>query len=124
MSGGHRNSTWPRTKSRARLRDSDSRWPNAPAKPALLEPLMRLEITTPDEHLGDVLGDVNSRRGRVHDMEAIEGAQTIRADVPLAEMFGYSTALRSLSRGRASYSMEPHAFEVVPENLQQAILNR
>lgn len=94
------------------------------AKPTLLEPVMRVEIVTPDEHLGDVLGDVNGRRGRVHEMVAGNGTQTIKVDVPLAELFGYSTSLRSVSRGRASYSMEPHSFEVVPENLQQAILNR
>ena len=94
------------------------------ARPTLLEPVMRAEIVTPDEHLGDVIGDLNGRRGHILEVTAGEGAQTLRADVPLAELFGYSTQLRSLSRGRASYSMEPHAFEIVPDNLQTAIINR
>ncbi len=94
------------------------------AKPTLLEPVMKLEILTPDEHLGEVIGDVNGRRGRVREMHATEAVQAVQADVPLAELFGYSTSLRSLTRGRASYSMEPASFEVVPENLQKTILNR
>ena len=94
------------------------------ARPTLLEPLMRAEVVTPDEHLGDVIGDLNGRRGHILEVTAGEGIQTLRANIPLAEMFGYSTQLRSLSRGRASYSMEPHAFEIVPDNLQTAIINR
>jgi elongation factor G len=94
------------------------------AKPTLLEPVMKLEILTPDEHLGEVIGDVNGRRGRVREMHATGAVQAVQADVPLAELFGYSTSLRSLTKGRASYSMEPASFEVVPENLQQGILNR
>ncbi len=94
------------------------------ANPALLEPVMKLEIITPEEYLGDVLGDVNGRRGRVKEIEAREAAQIIRADVPLAELFGYATMLRSLTKGRASYTMEPHVFEVVPETLQQSLINR
>ena len=94
------------------------------AQPVLLEPIMKLEIITPEECLGDVLGDVSSRRGRVKEMEAREAAQIIQADVPLAELFGYATSLRSLTKGRASYTMEPHCFEIVPETLQQSLLNR
>jgi elongation factor G len=94
------------------------------ATPVLLEPIMSLEIVTPEEHMGDVLGDVNSRRGKVSDMEARDNAQVIRADVPLAELFGYATDLRSLSKGRADCSMEPHLFEPVPAELRNAILNR
>jgi elongation factor G len=92
------------------------------AKPELLEPIMRVEVTSPDEHMGDVLSDLNSRRGRIKDMTAADGSQQITAMVPLAELFGYSTALRSLSRGRASYTMEPVAFELVPQNQKAAIL--
>ena len=94
------------------------------ASPALLEPIMKLEIITPEEFLGDVLGDINSRRGQVREVEAGQAVQIIRAEVPLAELFGYATSLRSLTRGRASHTMEPYHFEIVPESIQQAILNR
>lgn len=96
----------------------------AAASPVLLEPVMALEIVTPDEHMGDVLSDVGARRGRVKEMMAQGGSQIVRAEAPLVEMFGYATALRSLTRGRASYTMEPLRFEIVPETLQGAILNR
>jgi elongation factor G len=94
------------------------------ARPTLLEPVMDLEVVTPEEHLGDVLGDINARRGQVREFEAHESGRIIRAEAPLAELFGYATALRSLSRGRASYSMQPKTFEVVPPALHGAILNR
>lgn len=94
------------------------------AEPTLLEPIMKVEIVTPDEHLGDVIGDVNGRRGRIKEMAAQEGAQIVQAEIPLAELFGYSTGLRSLTRGRASYSMEPARFDPVPQNLQESIVNR
>ena len=94
------------------------------AAPVLLEPVMALEIVTPDEHMGDVLGDLNARRGRVRDVAAQNGATTVRAEAPLVELFGYATALRSLTRGRASYTMEPARFDVVPTALQEGILNR
>lgn len=94
------------------------------ARPTLLEPIMKVEIVTPDEHLGDVIGDVNGRRGRIKEMAAQEGVQIVQAEIPLAELFGYSTGLRSLTRGRASYSMEPARFEPVPQNLQESIVNR
>lgn len=92
--------------------------------PVLLEPIMKLEIDTPEEHLGDVLGDINSRRGRVREIRAVNHLQVVQADVPLAEVFGYATALRSLTKGRASYTMEPQAFEPVPSSLEESILNR
>jgi len=92
--------------------------------PVLLEPIMKLEIETPEEHLGDVLGDLNSRRGRVRDIKAATDLQVVQADVPLAEVFGYSTSLRSLTKGRASYTMEPQAFEPVPASMEDSILNR
>jgi elongation factor G len=92
--------------------------------PVLLEPIMLLEIETPEEHLGDVMGDLNSRRGRIREIKASNDLQVVRADVPLAEVFGYATSLRSLTKGRASYSMEPQAFEPVPPNMTDAILNR
>jgi elongation factor G len=94
------------------------------AQPALLEPIMKMEVVAPDEHLGDVLGDLNSRRGKIKEMVAQDGSQIIHAEVPLAELFGYATSLRSATRGRASYSMEPCLFDVVPENLKNSILNR
>jgi elongation factor G len=94
------------------------------SSPVLLEPIMLVEIEAPEEHLGDVLGDLNSRRGRVREIKATNDLQVVQADVPLAEVFGYATSLRSLTKGRASYSMEPQAFEPVPPNMTDAILNR
>ncbi len=94
------------------------------ARPALLEPIMALEIVTPEEHLGDVLGDLNMRRGQVKDVAQRDGTRVIEASVPLAELFGYATTLRSLTRGRAGYSMEPTRFEVVPDGLCRELMNR
>jgi len=94
------------------------------AQPVLLEPIMKVEVVAPDEHLGDVLGDLNSRRGKIKEMIAQDGYQTVHVEVPLAELFGYATSLRSATRGRASYSMEPCLFDVVPDNLKNSILNR
>ena len=94
------------------------------AGPVLLEPIMLLEILTPGEYMGDVLGDVSARRGRVKDMLGKGTVQAIRALVPLAEMFGYATAVRSLTKGRASYTMEPSFFDVVPATILQDLLNR
>jgi elongation factor G len=94
------------------------------AAPIMLEPIMDVEAITPEEHMGDVVGDLNSRRGRISHIEARSNSQIIHATVPLAEMFGYATALRSLSRGRASYSMEPASFERVPENILNQILDK
>jgi elongation factor G len=94
------------------------------AAPVLLEPIMALEIVTPSETMGDVLGDINARRGKVKGLAGAPPAQLIRAEVPLAELFGYATAVRSLTRGRASYTMEPLMFETVPEQIQKRILSR
>lgn len=93
----------------------------AKADPVLLEPMMKVEITVPEEYMGDVIGDVNSRRGRMEGMEAVNGAQIIRAFVPLAEMFGYATSLRSRTQGRGVYSMEFDHYEEVPKSIQEKI---
>jgi len=89
----------------------------------LLEPIMKVEVTTPDEYQGDLLGDINRRRGIIHGVDAKAGQTVLSANVPLAEMFGYATAIRSLSKGRASYSMEPHTFEQVPAQIAKDILD-
>ena len=94
------------------------------ADPVLLEPVMRLEILTPEEYMGDILGDTNSRRGKILDIQANGGEQIIHAEVPLERLFGYATDVRSLSKGRAVYSMEPHLFEIVPPAQQDKILHR
>jgi elongation factor G len=93
------------------------------ANPILLEPIMKVEVTTPDEYQGDLLGDVNRRRGAIQGIEAKAGQTVLLAHVPLAEMFGYATAIRSLSKGRASYSMEPLTFEQVPQSVLMTILD-
>ncbi len=93
------------------------------ANPILLEPIMKVEVTTPDEYQGDLLGDINRRRGTIIGIEAKSGQTVLNAHVPLAEMFGYATAIRSLSKGRASYSMEPLTFEQVPNSVLAAILD-
>jgi elongation factor G len=88
----------------------------------ILEPIMKVEVTTPDEYQGDILGDLNRRRGKIIAIENKTEATILRADVPLAEMFGYATAVRSLSKGRAAYSMEPSHFEPVPASIAATIL--
>ncbi len=93
------------------------------ANPILLEPIMKVECTTPEEYQGDILGDLNRRRGKIVSIEAKNNATSIHAHVPLAEMFGYATAIRSLSKGRAAYSMEPYSFEPVPAQVAAAILD-
>ena len=93
------------------------------ANPILLEPIMKVELTTPDEYQGDLIGDVNRRRGMIISIEAKNGQTIVNAQVPLAEMFGYATAIRSLSKGRASYSMEPLTFEQVPNSVLTTILD-
>jgi len=92
------------------------------AGPILLEPIMKVELTTPDEYQGDLIGDVTRRRGVIDSIEAKMGQTVVNAKVPLAEMFGYATAIRSLSKGRASYSMEPLTFEQVPNSILNTIL--
>jgi elongation factor G len=94
----------------------------AKAGPAILEPIMKVEITVPEEYMGDIMGDVNSRRGRVEGMDARANARVIRGFVPLAEMFGYSTSLRSRTQGRGTFSMEFHAYEEVPKSIAQEII--
>jgi len=94
------------------------------AGPILLEPIMKVECTTPDEYQGDLLGDINRRRGIINGIDAKNGQTILNAQVPLAEMFGYATAIRSLSKGRASYSMEPLNFEQVPNSVLTTILDQ
>jgi elongation factor G len=92
------------------------------ADPAILEPVMQVEVETPEEYAGNIMGDLSSRRGMVQGMEERFGSQIIRADVPLAEMFGYATTLRSMSQGRATYSMEFHHYAEAPRNVADAII--
>jgi len=92
------------------------------ASPVLLEPYMKVEITTPEEYLGDVMGDINSRRGRIEGFSDRSGIKVVDAYAPLSEMFGYATTLRSLSQGRAAYSMEFHHYEKVPANVAEKII--
>ncbi len=96
----------------------------ATANPVLLEPVMKVECTTPDEYQGDIIGDLNRRRGKVQGIDTKPSGTVISAEVPLAEMFGYATAIRSLSSGRASYSMEPLTFEQVPQSIADEILDK
>jgi elongation factor G len=93
------------------------------ANPVLLEPIMKVEITMPEEYMGDVIGDVNARRGRIEGMEDVGGGKLVKAFVPLAEMFGYATDLRSKTQGRGNYSMFFDKYEQVPKNVQQKILD-
>ena len=92
------------------------------ADPVLLEPIMRVEVTMPEEYMGDVIGDINSRRGRIEGMEDIGGGKMVRGFVPLAEMFGYSTDLRSRTQGRGNYSMFFEKYEQVPKNVAEKVL--
>ena len=93
------------------------------ASPVLLEPIMRVEVTTPEDYMGDVIGDINSRRGRIEGMEDIGGGKMIRGFVPLAEMFGYATDLRSRTQGRGNYSMFFDRYEPVPKSVQEKVLS-
>jgi elongation factor G len=92
------------------------------ASPVLLEPIFKIEVVTPEEYMGDVMGDLNSRRGRILGMEARKGVQVITAEVPLAEMFGYTTDLRSMTKGRASSSMQFEVYREVPKNVQETVV--
>ena len=94
------------------------------ARPVILEPMMKVEVETPEEYMGDVIGDLNSRRGVVHGMEDGPTGKMIKAEVPLAEMFGYATSLRSSTQGRASYSMEFGKYNEVPSNIAEAIMKK
>ncbi|MBU5455710.1 elongation factor G [Caproiciproducens sp. MSJ-32] len=93
----------------------------AKADPVLLEPIAKVEVTVPEEYMGDVIGDLNSRRGKIEGMEAVNGAQVIRSYVPISEMFGYATTLRSRTQGRGVYSMTFDHYEEVPKNIQEKI---
>ncbi|MBQ9885249.1 MAG: elongation factor G [Lachnospiraceae bacterium] len=93
------------------------------ADPVLLEPIMRVEVTTPEDYMGDVIGDVNSRRGRIESFDDVNGSKLIKCYVPLTEMFGYATDLRSKTQGRAAYSMFFDKYEQVPKNVQEKILS-
>ena len=93
------------------------------ANPVLLEPIMKVEVTMPEEYMGDVIGDINSRRGRIEGMDDLGGGKIVRGYVPLAEMFGYSTDLRSKTQGRGNYSMFFEKYEQVPKNIQEKIIS-
>lgn len=94
------------------------------ASPVLLEPIMKVEVETPEEYMGDVMGALNSKRGRILGMEAKGTSHVIQAEVPLGEMFGYATELRSMSKGRASYSMEFECYREVPKNVQESVIEK
>jgi elongation factor G len=92
------------------------------ARPVILEPIMKVEVTTPEEYMGDVMGDLNSKRGRIQQMSDRGNAKIVDAHVPLAEMFGYATNLRSMTQGRGSYVMEFDHYEEVPGNVAEEII--
>jgi elongation factor G len=94
------------------------------ASPALLEPMMSVEVETPEEFMGNVMGDLSSRRGIVHGMDDVAGVKVIKAEVPLSEMFGYSTTLRSLTQGRATYTMEFKHYTEAPKSVAEAVINK
>jgi elongation factor G len=93
------------------------------AKPRLLEPTMAVEVTTPEEYLGDVMGNLNSRRGRIESMNPLGNAQIVKASVPLSEMFGYATDLRSMTQGRADFTMQFDRYEEVPQSIASEIVD-
>jgi len=93
------------------------------ANPILLEPIMKVELTTPADYQGDLVGDLTRRRGKILSIDAKDATTIVNAEVPLAEMFGYATAIRSLSKGRAASSMEPFSFEPVPASIVATILD-
>lgn len=93
------------------------------AAPVLLEPMMKVDVVVPEEYMGDVMGDINARRGRIEGMEARAGAQVITGLVPLAEMFGYATDLRSKTQGRGTYTMQFHHYEEIPKSIQESIID-
>ena len=94
------------------------------ASPALLEPIMKVEVVTPEDYMGDVMGDLNRRRGLVQGMEDVPAGKVIRAEVPLAQMFGYATDLRSATQGRATYSMEFSKYNEAPANIAEEIIKK
>jgi elongation factor G len=94
------------------------------AKCMLLEPIMAVECSTPEDYQGDIMGDLNRRRGKILGMDTRGNTAILKAEVPLAEMFGYSTAIRTLSSGRASYTMQPSHFEQVPQQIVEQIVEQ
>jgi len=94
------------------------------ANPVLLEPVMKVEVVTPEEHYGDIIGDLNRRRGVVLGMEDVPAGKSVRAEVPLSEMFGYATDMRSATQGRATFSMEFESYKEVPNNVADAIISK
>ena len=96
----------------------------AKAKPVLLEPIMNVEVVTPEEYSGDVIGDLNRRRGQITGMDETVSGKVVTADVPLAEMFGYATTVRSMSQGRATFTMEFKKYVEVPNNVAEAVLKK
>jgi elongation factor G len=96
----------------------------AKARPALLEPIMNVEVVTPEECLGDVVGDLSRRRGTIEGMEDNPMGKIVRAEVPAAEMFGYSTDLRSATQGRATYTMEFSRYQMVPDGISEGIVKK
>jgi elongation factor G len=94
------------------------------ANPVLLEPIMKVEVVTPEEYMGDVVGDINRRRGIIHGMDDSPAGKLIECEVPLAEMFGYATDLRSATQGRATYSMQFDKYNEAPANIAEAIIKK
>ena len=94
------------------------------ASPTIFEPIMRFEVTTPEQYMGDVIGDLNSRRARIMDMGNRSNIKFVKATVPLSELFGYATVVRSISQGRAAFTMEPSHYEEVPSNVRKAIVEK
>ena len=94
------------------------------SKPRLLEPIMDVEVVVPEEYMGEVIGDLNSRRGQIHAMEDISGAKVVKAVVPLSEMFGYVGDLRSKTQGRANYTMQFDSYAEVPKNVAEEIIKK
>lgn len=93
------------------------------AQPTLLEPVMKVEVEVPEEFMGDVIGDISSRRGRVEGMETISGLSKVRAQVPLSEMFGYATDIRNKTRGQGTFTMEFAQYEEVPSNIAETVIS-
>ncbi len=94
------------------------------ANPALLEPIMKVEVVTPEEYMGDVVGDINRRRGMILGMDESPSGKVVNAEVPLAEMFGYATDLRSATQGRATYSMQFEKYQEAPANVADAVIKK
>ncbi len=92
--------------------------------PQILEPIFKIEVTVPEDYMGSIIGDITSRRGRIEGMEALGNAQVVRGYVPLANMFGYATDLRSQTQGRGNYSMEFHHYEALPRMVQEEIIEK